>query len=79
MPVYNRVNKDQRKTVRGTAYSLSVSGLPSPLKSLTALIKHKSLFHNRLLLSFHHLLWGLWGLWGWHLFRSAGVLWHLIA
>lgn len=47
MSVYNRVNKDQRKTVRGIAYSLSVSGLPSPLKSLTALIKHnESLFHT---------------------------------
>lgn len=37
MPVCNWLNKDQRKT----AYSLSVSGLSSPLKSLTALIKHK--------------------------------------
>lgn len=47
MPVCNWVNKDQRKTVIGTAYLLSVSGLSSPLKSLTALIKHnKSLFHR---------------------------------
>lgn len=37
MPVCNWLNKDQRKI----AYLFSVSGLSSPLKSLTALIKHK--------------------------------------
>lgn len=41
MSVCNWANKDQRKTVKWTAYLLSVSGLSSPLKSLTALIKHK--------------------------------------
>lgn len=37
MPVCNRVNKDQRRP----ACLFSVSGLSSPLKSLTALVKRK--------------------------------------
>lgn len=80
MPVCNWVSKDQRKTVKGTAYLLSDSGLSSPLKSLIALIKHKTKVSSidRLLLSFSCILWWLWGLWRWHLFRSASVLWHLI-
>lgn len=41
MPVCNWVNKDQRKTVTGTAHLLSVSGIYLLSLNLSALIKHK--------------------------------------